>query len=104
MFRATTPLHKFVFDLDPELFKEILITYAQNGRIIVEKRKEDLSFEPADNDCYQASVKLTQAEANRFRAGEVNIQIRVLTLGGDALACEIKTIPVKDVLNDEVLK
>lgn len=104
MFRATTPLHKFIFDQDAELFDEILITYAQNGKIVLEKRKDDLTFGQDENGHYTASVKLTQEESNLFRYGSVNIQVRVLTADGEALSSEVRTLAVKDVLNDEVLE
>lgn len=35
MYRATTPTHSFIFDIDPdETFRTILITYAQEGDIV----------------------------------------------------------------------
>ena len=37
MYRATTPKHIFYFNVDPnETFEEILITYSQAGKIILE--------------------------------------------------------------------
>ena len=112
MFRATTPKHSFIFDVDPEVtFKEILITYAQNGRKIVEKRKGDLEFDQSVNPDgtieYIASVKLTQCETKQFIPSggqKVAIQVRVLTYDGDAVAFEKFSIDLQDVLNDEVLK
>ena len=45
MYRATTPTHSFIFDIDPdETFRTILITYAQEGDIVLEKGKSDLTF------------------------------------------------------------
>lgn len=110
MYRATTPKHSFIFDVDPEeQFKEILITYAQGNKIVLEKRKEDLSFEQATTCCgekgYSAYFKLTQKEANMFSAknGTVYVQVRVLTYADEAVAFEKKVVSLQDVLNDEVL-
>ena len=103
MFRATTPLHRFVFDQDPEQFEKILITYSQYGRTILEKRESDLSFSQPEEGTFQAAVRLTQKEANLFKAGKVSIQIRALFPDGSVIASDIITVPVKDVLNDEVL-
>ena len=69
MIRATTPKHSFTFDVNPEeTFSEILITYAQNGKIVLEKHKSDLTFEACDcfggKPVYTAFVKLTQEEKN----------------------------------------
>ena len=114
MIRATTPVHTFIFPLDPETaFDEILITYAQDDRVVLNKRKADLTFaaegEP-DAPVYTASLRLTQEETalfhpNRFGAagGNVRVQIRALDPDGHALASQIETLPLSDVLNDEVL-
>ena len=111
MFRATTPKHTFIFDVDAEtLFSEILITYAQNGQIILNKSKDDLTFE-TDIDChdetiYLASLRLTQQETNSFstRSGDkVTVQVRAKTMDGDVVAFNKMTISLQDVLNDEVM-
>lgn len=111
MIRATTPKHMFTFDVNPEeTFSEILITYAQNGKIVLEKHKSDLTFETCDcfggKTVYRAFVKLTQEETKLFSAnpkGIVNIQVRAITENGDAIASDIMQISVQNVLNDEVL-
>ena len=111
MYRATTPKHTFIFEVDPdENYEQILITYAQDDKIILEKTKNDLSFEEIVNEEgeteYAASLELSQVETNMFHAGTkkmVDIQVRVLTYAGEALASDEKHIPVKRVLNDEVL-
>lgn len=109
MYRATTPKHTFIFDVNPdETFKTILITYAQDNLIILEKYKEDLTVIET-TDCkgktvYEASLRLTQSETNYFNANQtVSVQVRALTYDDEAVASEKKTISVKDVLNDEVL-
>lgn len=109
MYRATTPKHSFIFDVDPEdTFREILITYAQDDMIVLEKRKEDLTVEET-TDCegetvYEASLRLTQEETKLFNnKSSVKVQVRALTYEGEAIASEKMTVPVNDVLNDEVL-
>ena len=109
MYRATTPKHIFYFNVDPdESFSEILITYAQSGRIILEKHKSDLSFDedkPGQYRKYGAWFRLTQQEANLFSDCEddCEIQVRVKTNSGEVVAGPIQKIPVHMVLNDEVL-
>lgn len=109
MYRATTPKHTFIFDVDPnETFKTILITYGQDNTIILEKDKSNLSFSEAI-DCkgktvYEASLRLSQEETNFFNPNKtVSVQVRVLTYNDEALASDKITVSVKDVLNDEVL-
>lgn len=108
MYRATTPTHIFVFEVDPEEnFKTILITYSQNGEIVLEKGKNDLTFEEKEECCgkvYQATLQLTQEESNLFEADKiVSVQIRAVSYDGDVVASEKMSVSVKDVLNDEVL-
>ena len=49
MIRATTPKQVFTFEQNPNIFEKILITYAQNDKIILEKEKSDLTIEPVLN-------------------------------------------------------
>ena len=111
MRRATTPVHKYYFDSDPSIYQKILITYVQNGKIVLEKTKDDLTFDTEAVPCrneerFVAWFRLTQEESNKFSSEQgnlVQVQIRVLTDGGEALASDIKSFSVQDVLNDEVL-
>lgn len=108
MYRATTPTHIFIFEIDPEEnFKTILITYSQSGEIVLEKGKNDLAFEEKEECCgkvYQATLQLTQEESNLFEADKiVSVQIRAVSYDGDVVASEKMSVSVKDVLNDEVL-
>lgn len=109
MYRATTPKHSFIFDVNPdEAFKTILISYAQDNKIILEKDKSNLSFiETIDckgKTVYEASLRLSQEETKSFNSNKtVSVQVRVLTYNDEALASDKITVSVKDVLNDEVL-
>lgn len=100
MIRATTPTHVFTFPQDPDEYDEILITYKQDA-VVLEKRKEDCLI---DSDEKTATVKLTQQETTRFCSGApVKVQVRVAFTGGESFASSIFSVPVADVLNDEVL-
>lgn len=111
MFRATTPKQSFIFDVDPTAtFKTILITYKQNDTIVLEKGKDDLTVETI-TDCkggtlYEASFRLSQAEANLFDATikKAKIQVRALTYDGEAVASEEVSVPIKDVQDDRELE
>jgi len=111
MTRATTPTHRFYFDTDPSLYEKILITYAQNYRIVLEKTKDDFVISEIDNPStgqkpFEARYTLTQEETNMFSANredDVQIQVRVKTTAGEVLASTIKNVKVYEVLNDEVL-
>lgn len=115
MTRATTPTHCFLFDEDPEEFTNILITYAQGNKVVLEKHKEDLTIEPIEPEepedpcctaAYRAYYRLTQEETNMFSGtpgSQIYVQVRVLTENGTALASEKKLIQLKDVLDDRIL-
>lgn len=99
MIRLTTPQHQFTFPDDPSEYKRILITYSQGDKIILEKTEEDMIFEDMTG-----RLSLSQEETSLFSPnGKVRIQVRVLTDGDTALASDIFTINVSDVLNGEVL-
>lgn len=111
MFRATTPLHRFVFKDDPQNYEKILIIYAHGGQVFLEKTKDDLTFSTEEKDGvtkYVASVRLTQEETKRFRAdahGKTTyVQIRVLDSNLYAYASDKIMINVRDVLDDQVLR
>ena len=99
MRRATTPLHKFTLPDDPSNYEKILITYKQNGSIVLEKTKDDLTF-----DGTTASVLLTQEETNLFDSRYVvQVQVRVLTTSDFAYTSQIFTFKVEEVLDGRIL-
>lgn len=103
MIRATTPKHLFLFEEDPAEFVEILITYSQGNRIVMEKGKEDLTIEAGDDGGYVAWYRMSQEESRRFAEGRALVQVRVLTDSGEVLASEKEAISVHNVLNDKVM-
>lgn len=101
MIRLTTPQHVFTFPQDPSTYDAILVTLWQNGRIILEKTEEDMTFIP---DKKQAWYRLSQEETKLFRPNvDAKVQVRVLTSSGDSYASQIIMVSVYDVLNDELL-
>lgn len=99
MIRGTTPTHTFTLPCDASMIKEVMIIYAQSD---VEKFHKDA--EDCKMDGNTVSVTLSQEDTFLLdHKSMVQIQLRVLTKHGDALASDIKIIPVKKCLNDEVL-
>ena len=114
MYRASTPTHTFCFGIvNPENFKEILISYSQNNQIILEKKKQDLVITSEDIEKegqtethYLGTLKLTQEETKLFsitRENIVTIQVRALDYFGNAPVSKLMKVPLLDVQNDEVL-
>lgn len=100
MIKGTTPTHTFKLSLDTADVKEVKITYAQDNLVKIVKRTEACEI---SGD--QVTVRLTQEETfelNHHRP--VLIQLRVLTVSGDALASKVISVPAHRCLDTEVLK
>lgn len=109
MLRATTPTHTFNFcKLDPSTFTQLNAYYAQRGRVLIEKHKEDFTIESEtieEETFYHARITLTQEETKLFVPNtDVEIQLRVLTADNASMATPKYRVPVHDVLDDEVLE
>ena len=100
MRRLTTPTHRFTLPLDDvSIIERIRITYAQYGEIVLVKDEYDIDYDGCD-----AVVKLTQEETKLFNDQKKDeIQVHVLTSGGDSLVSNIIKVDCDRVLNDEVL-
>ena len=97
MIRGTTPTHTFVLPFETTTVKSAKVVYAQSDVAIVEKTSCDM-------DGNTLSVKLTQEETLKFDCKKnVEIQLRILTEGDDALTSDIIVVDVMRCLDDEVL-
>lgn len=104
MYRATTPTHTFTLPISTDTLAEILVSYKQ-GTVRLDKHYQDNvlpSGMTLDGD--KVIVKLTQDETKLFRPNaQADVQVRVLTASGDALASKRFGITIGSVINDEVL-
>lgn len=99
MLKGTTPTHIFHVDIDVSVIKEVKITYSQKNNVILTKRTEDCTIEDG-----MISTRLSQEDTFMFEPNShVTIQVRVLTLGGDALTSNLMMRTVGMCLDDEVL-
>lgn len=107
--RGTTPYHSFILPLRAEQINEMWVTYTQNGVLVLDKTKEDVTLENIEdlyenasmeelteeevNSC-QATLHLTQEDTLGFKfypAAEKNIaiiQVRILAVDGEAYASD----------------
>lgn len=103
MYIFTTPKHQFRFpeSVNPADLAEILITYSQAGKIILEKRKNDLILGD-DNTVW---FMLTQEESALFRPNvRAEIQLRILFASGESYASRKKQVEILPVLHNGVLE
>lgn len=98
MRQGTTPTIQITInDIDLNEMQNIYVVFEQNGYIL-KKESSDLDIEGNT-----ISVSLSQEETLNFKEGTCNIQLRMITRGGVAIASPIKTTKVYRVLNKEVI-
>ena len=98
MRQGTTPTIQITInDIDLNEMQNIYVVFEQNGYIL-KKELNDLDIEGNT-----ISVSLSQEETLNFKEGTCNIQLRMITKGGVAIASPIKTTKVYRVLNKEVI-
>ena len=104
MTRGTTPTHTFTLpdNLKTATISALYITYAQHGTTVLEKALSDVTTNNGVITC-----TLTQADTLAFevldqRCGcdKVDVQVRMKTSDGTAMASDIMRIPVMDILKD----
>ena len=111
MRRGTTPTHNFKVDVDLDNVEAVYITYQQEGDTVVEKSTEKQEI-TLDTEKRIISTTLTQKDTLAFNANngccfakskrndKVEIQIRIKYGDGSAIASDVITTGVDDVLKD----
>lgn len=101
MIRGTTPTLTFTLPFSLDGVKTCWITFAQNGS---ERFTVDLSNECCEWEGDQITINMTQEQTLKLKSAiSVSIQLRVLTNRAEALASDVITVPVKDILKDGVI-
>lgn len=104
MTRGTTPTHTFTLpdNLKTATLSALYITYAQRGETVLEKALSDVTINNGVIIC-----TLTQADTLAFevldqRCGcdKVDVQVRLKTSDGVAMASDIMPVPIRDILKD----
>lgn len=101
MIRGTTPTLGFHIPYEAELVEGGYITIAQFGGVRLEKSLEEdgVTLEPG-----RIALTLTQEETLRLStAGACRIQLRLKLTGGRAVASNIMTVSVGEILKEGVI-
>ena len=99
MIGGSTPTNTFRLPFDTSTLSNVRIVYAQDDEIVITKNKNDCTL-----DGNTIKVTLTQEETLKLDYQKIlEIQVRLLTLGGDALVSKPKQISVDKFLDCEVL-
>lgn len=100
MLIGTTPTHIFGLPFKTDIITKIKVTYAQGGSVVLEKGNKECVLE-GDT----VTVKLTQEDTFLFNCNKnIEVQMRILTMGGDVLASNIRIIGADKCLDSEVLE
>jgi hypothetical protein len=99
VIQGTTPTHKFNIPFDTTICANMRILYSQNGKLKIVKTK---------NDCKLSGksiiTTLTQEDTLKFEKNiRVDVQLRILTTGGDSLVSKPIKLYVTECLEKEVI-
>ena len=101
MIRGTTPILEFTLPFDCSLLTEIYITFAQYGTTVLEKSM-------ADCTCSGTLITLSLSQEDTLKMKQdrmaiAEVQLRVRTKDGSALASNIMQIRVDRILKEGVI-
>lgn len=106
---GATPTHYFTFPVSPDDLDKVLITYAQDGQIVLEKTKDDLEFKEREEDdgtmSYLGYFTFTQEETLMFdgRKPKYCMQVKAKTMLDEVLGSNIQYYSIEPALNKEVI-
>lgn len=99
MYRGTTPTLSFKLPFDTSDLSAAWVTLAQDGRVIIDKPMSDCVLEGS-----VLAVTLTQEETLKLTAeNRTEVQLRVKTTDGIAMASTIWRVETEKILKDEVI-
>ena len=99
MIRGTTPTHTFTLPFAVSMVDDVMVIYAQNDVEVFQKNTRDCVLE---GNTIQTT--LTQDDTLRLdHRQNVQVQLRVLTIDGTAMASRVYVMGVEQCLNDEVM-
>ena len=87
MIRGTTPTFEFTLPMPTAEIAAGYITFAQSGSVVIDKALTDC-------ECagHTVTLRLTQEETLKLQHGDrTELQVRVRTAGGEALATRVYT-------------
>lgn len=87
-------------ELDLHLLTQVWVYIYQRGTLKVDKTIEDVVF---DYNNRMLSVRLSQEDTLKIKAGEALFQVRALTQDGTALGIVEREIEIEDVRKDGII-
>ncbi len=100
MIRGTTPTLRFnIQGISVSEISKVFVYIKQLEKMLTKETK-DIQM---DNDANVLSLELSQEETLFFDDGQIEIQIRIITVAGKVLATPIKKTTMQKILMDEVV-
>lgn len=100
MIRGTTPTLRFnIQGISVSEISKVFVYIKQLEKMMTKETK-DIQM---DNDANVLSLELSQEETLFFDDGQIEIQIRIITVAGKVLATPIKKTTMQKILMDEVV-
>lgn len=101
MIRGTTPTLEFTLPFDTSSIAEMYITMSQNDKVVLEKSM-------ADCRCSRKAITLNLTQEDTLKLeqkpdAQAEIQIRIRTKEGEALASDIIRVYVGRILKEGVI-
>lgn len=97
---GATTTDSFVLPVDASKIKNLSIDYSQNGSVLFSKSLEDCNLEGMNG-----TVELTQDDTLKFVNGRAaNVQIVLVTFGGEVIPSKPATFQVGTRLKREVME
>lgn len=100
MQRGTTPTHTFTLPFGVENVRAVQVIYRQNGENVLVLEIEDCTLSKNT-----ISVHLTQEDTFAFtESSNVEIQLRLLTADGEAMASNPLVVSCARCLTEDILR
>ena len=106
MIQGTTPTHKFNLPFNTDLIGKVRITYAQDNKVVLTKEADHETAEENGMTFEEQAiiVNLTQEDTLAISSHvAAQIQMHILTTGGDACASNIVRVPAYRLLDRRVI-
>ena len=99
MIRGTTPTLEFVIPFSVDQIAELFVSMAQNNKVVIDK-----DFDECELSGNKITVRLSQDDTLNFDDSiNTEIQVRIRTIDGNALASKIIVVDTGRILKDGVI-
>ena len=104
MHRVSTPPFTFELPIQTSICTQIQVTCKQRDIQFLKHYKDGIVPSGMTLDGKNVTIKLTQEDTKSLVPKvPMDTQVRVLTNSGDVYASQVFSVPVFDVLNEEIL-